>query len=248
MHIETSDLVLQRAYRWGSERGSAIYMTQPMGGGAVRDYTWARTIDEARRMARHLQSFGFEKGSRIGIVSKNCAHFILSELAIWMAGYVSVAIYPTVNAKTIRYIMEHSESKLLFVGKLDTWDELKQGVPSGIPCISYPLSPKNDFPMWDDIIAKTEPIEGNPTRVAKPAPAPANEKAEDKDKREKAAADDLKRFNDRIAREKALAPFTVLVAKAKLDAVLKGRADLLKKEEKKDDKKDDKKGAKKAGK
>ncbi|MBL9006756.1 MAG: AMP-binding protein [Myxococcales bacterium] len=164
MHIETSDLVLQRAYRWGSERGSAIYMTQPMGGGAVRDYTWARTIDEARRMARHLQSFGFEKGSRIGIVSKNCAHFILSELAIWMAGYVSVAIYPTVNAKTIRYIMEHSESKLLFVGKLDTWDELKQGVPSGIPCISYPLSPKNDFPMWDDIIAKTEPIEGNPTR------------------------------------------------------------------------------------
>lgn len=164
MHIETSDLVLQRAYRWGSERGSAIYMTQPMGGGAVRDFTWARTIDEARRMARHLQSFGFEKGSRIGIVSKNCAHFILSELAIWMAGYVSVAIYPTVNAKTIRYILEHSESKLLFVGKLDTWDELKQGVPSGMPCISYPLSPKNDFPMWDDIIAKTEPIEGNPTR------------------------------------------------------------------------------------
>ena len=91
-------------------------------------------------------------------------------------------------------------------------------------------------------------LEGTSTRVAKPAPAPANEKAEDKDKREKAAADDLKRFNDRIAREKALAPFTVLVAKAKLDDVLKGRADLLKKEEKKDDKKDDKKGAKKAGK
>ena len=164
MHIESSDLILQRAYRWGNERGSAIYMTQPMGGDTVRDFTWSRTIDEARRMARHLQSLGFEKGSRIAIVSKNCAHFVLAELAIWMAGYVSVAIYPTVNAKTIRYILEHSESKLLFVGKLDTWDELRQGVPSGMGCISFPLSPKNDFPMWDDVIAKNEPIEGHPTR------------------------------------------------------------------------------------
>jgi long-subunit acyl-CoA synthetase (AMP-forming) len=164
MHIDSSDLVLQRAYRWGNERGSAVYMTQPIGGGAVRDYTWSRTIDEARRMARHLQSFGFEKGSRIAIVSKNCAHFVLSELAIWIAGYVSVAVYPTVNAKTIRYILEHSESKLLFVGKLDTWDELKQGVPTDLPCISYPLSPKTDYPMWDDIVGKTEPIEGYPTR------------------------------------------------------------------------------------
>ena len=165
MQLDANDLVLQRVYRWGSERGSAVYMTQPMGGGATRDYTWARTVDEARRMARHLQSLGFPKGATIAIVSKNCAHFILAELAIWMAGYVSVAIYPTVNTKTIRYILEHSEAKLLFVGKLDTWDqELKQGVPEGLPCISFPLSPKTSFPTWDDLIAKTEPIEGNPTR------------------------------------------------------------------------------------
>ena len=125
----------------------------------------ARTVDEARRMARHLQSLGFPKGATVAIVSKNCAHFILSELAIWMAGYVSVAIYPTVNTKTIRYILEHSEAKLLFVGKLDTWDQGAQARRAeGLPCISFPLSPKTDFPTWDDLIAKTEPIEGNPTR------------------------------------------------------------------------------------
>lgn len=89
-------------------------------------------------------------------------------------------------------------------------------------------------------------VEGASTRVAKPAPAPPDEKPADKEKREKAAADELKRFNDRIAREKTLAPFVVLVAKAKLDDVLRNRADLLKKEEKKDDaKKDEKKAAKK---
>jgi hypothetical protein len=76
-----------------------------------------------------------------------------------------------------------------------------------------------------------------------------DEKPEDKTKREKAEAEETKRLTDRVAREKALAPFTVLAVKGKLDDVIKKRADMLKveqKEEKKDEKKkDDKKGAKK---
>ena len=77
-------------------------------------------------------------------------------------------------------------------------------------------------------------LDGTPTRAVRAAPA--DEKAEDKDKREKAAAEELKRFTERIAREKALGPFTVLIAKAKIDEVLKKRADLLK-QEKKEEKK-----------
>ena len=77
-------------------------------------------------------------------------------------------------------------------------------------------------------------LDGTPMRAVRAAPA--DEKAEDKDKREKAAAEELKRFTERIAREKALGPFTVLIAKAKIDEVLKKRADLLK-QEKKEEKK-----------
>jgi len=90
-------------------------------------------------------------------------------------------------------------------------------------------------------------VEGAPARAAKQAPV--DEKPEDKTKREKAEAEETKRLTDRVAREKALAPFTVLAVKGKLDDVIKKRADMLKveqKEEKKDEKKkDDKKGAKK---
>jgi long-subunit acyl-CoA synthetase (AMP-forming) len=164
LKAEPSELLLQRAYRWEKEIGSVVYMTQPMGGGVIREYTWGRTLDEVRRMARHLQSYGFPKGSAIAILSKNCANFIMSDLAIWMAGYVSVAIYPTVNAKTLRYVLEHSEAKLVFVGKLDNFEELKKGISEGLPCIAYPLSPKSSYPTWDDIIAKSEPLEGSPTR------------------------------------------------------------------------------------
>lgn len=119
-------------------------------------------MDEARRMAAHLRSLGFPPGSRIAILSKNCAHFILSDLAIWMAGHVSVALYPTLNADTIAYILEHSEAKAIFVGKLDTWDAQKGAVPADMPKISYPLSPKNDFPTWDTIVKASSPITDSP--------------------------------------------------------------------------------------
>ena len=166
MKIESRDLVLESVYRWEKENGKDLYMTQPMGGGVVRTFTWAETMAEVRAMAGHLKSFGFPAGSKIAILSKNCAQFIISDLAIWMAGYVSVAMYPTLSADTITYILGHSESKLLFVGKLDTWAEQKSAVPADMPCIAYPLAPKTDYPRWDDIIKSATPIKDSPVRDA----------------------------------------------------------------------------------
>jgi len=81
-----------------------------------------------------------------------------------MAGYVSVPLYPTLAAGTIRQILEHSEVRLLFLGKLDGWDEMQPGVPAGLPCIRLPLSPATQGPAWDDIVAGTEPLQGHPVR------------------------------------------------------------------------------------
>jgi len=164
MHIEPSDLTLERVYTWETQRPNEIYMTQPTGGGAVRTYTWAQTLDEARRMAAYLQSFGFPPGSKIALLSKNCAQFVMTDLAIWMAGYVSVALYPTLQPDTVRYILEHSEAKLVFIGKLDGWDAMKPGVPQGLPRVSYPSSPPNDYPTWDTLVKITPPIAGQPRR------------------------------------------------------------------------------------
>jgi long-chain acyl-CoA synthetase len=162
--VEQKDLPLERLYHWEKERANSVYMTQPYGGGKVRDFTWAEAAKETRSMAAHLKSLDFPAGTKIAILSKNCAHFIMSELAIWMAGHVSVALYPTFTADNVSYILEHSESKLLFVGKLDTWDNQKSAVPEDMPCISYPLSPPNDFPTWDTIVKETAPMKESPTR------------------------------------------------------------------------------------
>ncbi len=161
--IQTSDLPLQRAYRWEKERANEIFMTPPMGGtGPVRDFTWAQTMDEARRVATWLKAQGWEPGARVAIMSKNTAWWIMSDLAIWLAGYVSVPIYPNLVAETVRQILEHSETKLCFVGKLDDTKSMLPGIPAGMPCISTPLCEAKGFTAWDDIVKTTQPLKDGP--------------------------------------------------------------------------------------
>ncbi|MDZ7592935.1 MAG: AMP-binding protein [Rubrivivax sp.] len=159
-------LILDHVLDHAEQHPDRVYLTQPLGGGRVADTTWAEALDQARRMAAHLQQRGFEPGARIAILSKNCAHFIMAELAIWMAGCTTVAIFPTETAETVRFVLEHSGASLLFVGKLDTWPQQQPGVPAGLPCIALPLAPKTEFETWDAITARTPPLPGRPQRAA----------------------------------------------------------------------------------
>ncbi len=161
-------LALQRLYKWEQTAPGPIALTQPMGAGEIRDYTWLEVGDQVRCMAAHLKSQGWAPGSKIAILSKNCAWWLMSDLAIWMAGYVSVPLYPTLASETVKQILEHSEAKACFIGKLDDWHKMAPGVPDDLPCISYPLSPPaavKRYDGWDAICARTEPMAGQPVRA-----------------------------------------------------------------------------------
>ncbi len=159
-------LILDHVYDHEARQPERVFLTQPIGGGEVVEYTWGRTVGEARRMAAHLQRLGIAPGARIAMITKNCAHFLIAELAIWMAGGNTVAIFPTETAEHLRYVLEHSEASLLFVGKLDHWQQQAAGVPAGLPCIALPLAPATAFECWDDIVARTAPLSGRPQRGA----------------------------------------------------------------------------------
>jgi len=163
--MTTSKLLLDHIYEHETALASHVFLTQPVGGGQVTDYTWGQVMDQSRRMATHLKAQGFAPGSRIAILSKNCAHFMMAEIAIWMAGYTTVAIFPTETADTVNYVLTHSESSLLFVGKLDTWPHQAPGVPAGLPCIAFPLAPETPFETWDAIVGRTAPFAGQPRRA-----------------------------------------------------------------------------------
>ena len=157
-------LILDYVYDHEVARAESVFLTQPVGNGEVVDYSWARTLDQARRMAAHLKGVGLEPGARIAMLAKNSAHFFMAELAIWMAGGTTVAIFPTESAENVRYVLEHSEASLLFVGKLDTWSMQASAVPVGLPCIALPLAPQTGFETWNAIVARTAPLGGRPAR------------------------------------------------------------------------------------
>ncbi len=162
-------LALHRLYYWEKTAPERIAFTQPQGAGAMRDYRWGEVVDQARRMAAHLQSVGIGPGDRVAILSKNTVHWMMSDYAIFMAGAVSVPLYPTLAPTTIQQILEHSGSKLLFVGKLDVWKHMKPGIPTGLPCIAHPLASedaKQSYPQWDDIVTRGAPLAGEPVRPA----------------------------------------------------------------------------------
>ncbi|HNL37301.1 MAG TPA: AMP-binding protein, partial [Agitococcus sp.] len=153
---------------WEKNTPSGIYLTQPFGNGVVKDYTWQQVGNEVRRIAAYIQSLNLPPKSNIALLGRNSAHWIMADLAIWMSGHVTVPLYPTLNGETAEYIFEHSEAKLLIVGKMDGkadgWKEIKTVIPQGLPIIAAPLSPPelSSQPQWDDLVAKTEPLK-NPT-------------------------------------------------------------------------------------
>ena len=162
-------LALQRLYHWERTAPRQVALTQPMGGGKLQDFSWGDVADQARRMAAHLKAQNWEPGSNIAILSKNCAWWMMSDLAIWMAGHVSVPLYPTLAPATIAHFLTPSEAKGCCVGKLDGWDVMKEGLPADLPCISYPLSPQQALRHcagWDDICKKQTPLQSDVLRGA----------------------------------------------------------------------------------
>jgi long-chain acyl-CoA synthetase len=165
--VSPDQLALQRLYYWEQHCPDRVALTQPMGDGRVTDLTWGELARQVRSMAAHLRAQGWEPGSRVAILSKNCAWWLMSDLAIWMAGHVSVPLYPTLAPDTVRQILEHSESRACFVGKLDGWEDMKPGMPANLPCIGYPLSPPDVRAAcegWDEVCQRTAPLEGQPLR------------------------------------------------------------------------------------
>src|SRR5687767_2968220 len=94
--------VLACLYHWEKTRPDAVHFTQPTPSGVVLEYTWRRIVDEVRRMAAHLVALELPPHSNIALLGKNSAHWIMADWAIWMAGHVSVPLYPTSSAETVR--------------------------------------------------------------------------------------------------------------------------------------------------
>lgn len=147
---------------WESNQPDTVYLTQPQQDGSVVEYCWGEVGDQARRMATYLQSLALPPKSTIAILGKNSAHWIIADLAIWLAGHVSVPIYSTANAGTVRYVLEHCAARLMFVGRLEGddagWRDLCAALPAQLPLINLPRSARREGPSWEHLMANNSPL------------------------------------------------------------------------------------------
>jgi long-chain acyl-CoA synthetase len=158
MEISSDKSLLDYFYHWEKTTPDNIYLRQPFGD-AFRDFTWKETGRQVRSMAAYLQSLNLPPKSNIGLVSKNCAEWLIADFAIMMSGHISVPFYATLTADQINQVLTHSGCEVLFVGKLDDWQGMKSGIPSNVKCISFPTyNPDPQHAQWEQILANHAPL------------------------------------------------------------------------------------------
>jgi long-subunit acyl-CoA synthetase (AMP-forming) len=135
--IENAKSILEIFYQREKMHPDKVYLRQPSGDD-WHEFTWSDVGQQARKVVSALRDIGLEKGDHVGIISKNCAHWIIADLAILMGGFVSVPFYSTLSSAELKHVIGLSDIKTLFVGKLDDWESQRKEVPDSVTCIALP--------------------------------------------------------------------------------------------------------------
>ena len=135
---------------WLKKDPNFIFLRQPIDRKFI-EYTRKEVFDQARNIAAALHQMGLKKGDHVALLSKNCAHWFMADLAIMMGGFVSVPLYPTLDKDTIGSILVHSDSKAIIVGKLDDYAQQKAGIPEDLMRIGVTLYGIEEQHRWEQL-------------------------------------------------------------------------------------------------
>jgi long-chain acyl-CoA synthetase len=163
--VAESDLPLQRIYQAEQQRADSILFTQPWNG-EFQEWTWAQALQETRRVAAFLKAQNYPPGSRIAIMAKNCAWWIMADIAIWMAGHISVPIFPTVQDSSLIAIFAQSEPVACFLGSVEHLPSLDQPCFRSMQWITFPHQEREGMTTWNNILENYQPIAESPLSAA----------------------------------------------------------------------------------
>jgi long-chain acyl-CoA synthetase len=158
--LESIASPLSMLYKWEIEKADNLYMTQPIGESTLT-FTWKETAREARKVAAALLAKNYPKGSRIAVLSKNCAQWMIVDLGIMMAGHISVPIFSTAGKETISYVLEHANCPFIFIGKLDNMQAQEDAVPESVTKVGFPYPGIEVETTWESF-TDIEPLADSP--------------------------------------------------------------------------------------
>src|SRR5687768_2445150 len=89
-----------------------------------------QAIERVKRLAMGLAALGVQAGDRIAIISENRPEWSLADLAILSMRAVNVPIYTTQAVEQIRYILENSGARFLFISGKKLWKHAENAIQS----------------------------------------------------------------------------------------------------------------------
>ncbi len=98
-----------------------------------RDGEWQRIsssdfVARANAIAAGLFALGLQKGDRAAILAANSPEWTVSDAGCQFAGIVDVPIYTTLSPDSIRYIINDSESKVLFIESVEALERVSDAL------------------------------------------------------------------------------------------------------------------------
>jgi len=152
---------LEMFYHWERTAPERIYLRQAKAGQWI-DYSWSQVGQRVRRIAGFIASRNLPEQSKIGLWAANCADWFMVDFAIWMSGHVSVPLFSGQDVKAARYILDHVECPLIFLGAFDQSDRVDQAVAAGVTRVAIQgCAVPCDFSLGQ-VVADAEPVTGSP--------------------------------------------------------------------------------------
>ncbi len=97
--------------------------------------TWGEFYERSRAVARGLVEAGVKPGERVAILGPTRAPWAIYDMGAQLAGAVSFGIYPKQSLEQIRYLLEHSDARVVFVDEESELDAVIAAT-AGLPLLA----------------------------------------------------------------------------------------------------------------
>ena len=136
--------------QWATETPDKSWL-RDRSGDVFTEWTWQQAREEIYAAAAWLEQH-YPDGTRIAILSRNRAHWVMADYAIIAGGNVTIPMFTTLPGGTAQYVLEFSGTQVLFLGETENWDAVREVLPADVQVITFPGVEVAGAKTWDDIV------------------------------------------------------------------------------------------------
>lgn len=114
------DMILERASHYGSRD---VFRYRDAKSKTYKSISWDNFISNSGKVSRALISSGVEPLENVGIFSDNCPEWTITDIGIVGIRSVVVPFYSTSSKQQLKYIVDETCMKLIFVGGLEQYEK-----------------------------------------------------------------------------------------------------------------------------